>query len=283
MYSSRITRSNPTAFLFLVDQSESMAETIRFNSRVMTKAEAVAEVVSKTISELIYRCQREHSVADYFEIGVLGYSNNKITRLLHPNKDFLRVSQIAIMDKPRHKVTQNRTLPDGSNSLITNWQTEWMSAKAEGNTPMGQTLDYVYSIGASWCRKHTDSFPMIIFNITDGEASDCSESDLISKADSIKGLSTKDGNFLFVNIHINSNSNAENSCIFPNSEQELPTVKYAQLLYEMSSKMPDCYNEYISNIKKDEMQGNYRAISFNTSINDLISMLNIGSVTTSLL
>lgn len=282
MYNARITRLNPTAFVFMIDQSGSMAENISFNSRIMTKAQAVSEVVNKSISELLYRCRRENNIADYFSVATLGYGNNKICSLLDPKKDFLKISQIAVLDKPRYKLTQERVLPNGTNTIVTTMQTEWIEPKAEGNTPMGECLDYVCSLAKGWCNQMEDSYPMMVFNISDGEMSDCSSQELKSKADALKSLSTNDGNVIFVNIHISSVTEGQ-SVVFPASKDELPSAKHAELLYEISSQMPKCYNQYISEIKHTKGRNTYKAMSFNASINDLFSMINIGSITVSLM
>lgn len=48
------------------------------------------------------------------------------------------------------------------------------------------------------------------------------------------------------------------------------------MLYDMSSQLPEIYNESVMQIKKGAKPP-FRAMSLNTSVADLISMMNIGS------
>src|ERR1039458_8057017 len=73
-YTAEISRSTPTAFLFLVDQSSSMDD--KFPSTGRTKAEQVADVLNRTLAVLITRCTKAEGTRNYFEIGVIGYGAN---------------------------------------------------------------------------------------------------------------------------------------------------------------------------------------------------------------
>ena len=284
MYSARITRLNPTAFIILIDQSGSMEERVLFNSTPMTKADSVALVTNRLISELMLRSCREDGVRDYFDIAVIGYSGDKATSLLGNKGEFVRSSQLAQMECPKRKITRERLLPGGESVITTLEQKYWITPRAEGSTPMYAALLSAYDLTERWCRKihNRHSYPLTIFNITDGEASDGDSEDLLSISDKIKQLHTDDGNVLLLNIHISSHEENE-PVIFPASNEELPQDKYAQLLYEMSSTMPTAYNETIFQIRDNSIEPPFRGMSYNTSITDLIAMMNIGSLSVSLI
>lgn len=72
-YTAEISRTSPTAFLFLVDQSGSMQE-VMTNGK--SKAQFVADVLNRTLATLITRCTKSEGTRNYFEVGVLGYSNS---------------------------------------------------------------------------------------------------------------------------------------------------------------------------------------------------------------
>src|SRR4051794_37777269 len=72
-YAAAIDRSNPTAFLFLVDQAGSMEDKM---SSGRSKAQQVADVLNRTLATLVTRCTRADGVRNYFEIGVVSYSGN---------------------------------------------------------------------------------------------------------------------------------------------------------------------------------------------------------------
>ena len=284
MYAARITRLNPTAFIILIDQSGSMEEQVLFNSTRMTKADSVALVTNRLISELMLRSYREDGVRDYFDIAVIGYSGDKATSLLGERGEFVRSSQLAQMECPKRKITRERLLPGGESVITTLEQKYWITPRAEGSTPMYAALLSAYDLAERWCRKvhNRHSYPLTIFNITDGEASDGDSEDLLDISDKIRQLHTDDGNVLLLNIHISSHEGNE-PVIFPASKEELPQDKYAQLLYDMSSTMPAAYNETIFQIRDNSIEPPFRGMSYNTSITDLIAMMNIGSLSVSLI
>ena len=284
MYAARITRLNPTAFIILIDQSGSMEEQVLFNSTRMTKADSVALVTNRLISELMLRSYREDGVRDYFDIAVIGYSGDKATSLLGERGEFVRSSQLAQMECPKRKITRERLLPGGESVITTLEQKYWITPRAEGSTPMYAALLSAYDLAGRWCRKvhNRHSYPLTIFNITDGEASDGDSEDLLDISDKIRQLHTDDGNVLLLNIHISSHEGNE-PVIFPASKEELPQDKYAQLLYDMSSTMPAAYNETIFQIRDNSIEPPFRGMSYNTSITDLIAMMNIGSLSISLI
>ena len=54
MYTQSITRNHRTAFILAIDGSGSMAESILFRGRCMTKAEAVATITNDLLLSLIH-------------------------------------------------------------------------------------------------------------------------------------------------------------------------------------------------------------------------------------
>ena len=68
-----------------------------------------------------------------------------------------------------------------------------MEPEAAGQTPMCEALRRVRDIAAAWCADpaHAESFPPMVFNITDGEASDSDEEELAQIAGRIRSLMAK--------------------------------------------------------------------------------------------
>jgi hypothetical protein len=71
-YSAEISRSNPTCFLFLIDQSGSMADAVP-NQANRRKADAVADAINRLLQNLVIRCAKEEGVRDYFYAGLIGF------------------------------------------------------------------------------------------------------------------------------------------------------------------------------------------------------------------
>lgn len=278
MYSARITRANPTAFVFLIDHSGSMEEKMTFGTSIMTKADAVAMVTNMLIRELINRCRREEGVLDYFHIAAIGYSANEATMLLGKGDNFTKPSELANRKCRKRSFTRERIMPDGR-QLITNDELKyWIEPKAEGSTPMRSALERALLLTGRWCKRaaNAQSYPPTIFNITDGEASDGDHELLTSVAEQIKSLRTEDGNALLININL-SCGEGNGTVLFPCTPDELPQSRYTRMLYEMSSVMPEQYNESIVAIKGHDAAPPFRGMSFNTSVADMINMLNVGS------
>src|SRR2546427_6684066 len=74
-YQAQISRISPTAFLFVVDQSGSMADKM---SSGRSKAEFVADALNRTLVNLVTRCSKSEGVRDYFDVGVIGYSGTTV-------------------------------------------------------------------------------------------------------------------------------------------------------------------------------------------------------------
>lgn len=74
-YSAEISRSNPSCFLFLIDQSGSTGD--NFPGEVAKKkADGVADAINKLLQDLVIRCAKEEGVRDYFHVAVIGYGTN---------------------------------------------------------------------------------------------------------------------------------------------------------------------------------------------------------------
>ena len=277
MYSARITRQNPTAFIFLIDRSGSMEEKMMFGNTLSTKAEVVAMVTNMLIRELINRCKKEDGIADYFEIAAIGYSGNEASMLLGTPNAFAKPSILATANVRKKVFSRELILPDGSSVINNNDVKYWIEPLSEGNTPMKSALELALMLTSRWCRKQSNrkSYPPTIFNITDGEATDGDYETLNELASEIKNLATEDGNALLININISSGL-SDTRIIFPSSKDELPLSRYVDMLYDMSSVMPEEYNDSIIRIKSGGHPP-FRALSLNTSAADLIDMMNIGS------
>lgn len=286
-YSARITRKNPSAFIFMLDLSGSMEDKITFQGGTKTKAEAVSLIINNIISELINHCKRENGYRDYLDIAVIGYGGEKVRSLLpeggtHPI--FRKPGELAYAKVDTVKTFRERHLPDGK-TLITKIETkEWVKPCSLGKTPMFAAFRMVYTLIEEWTRKYATErcFPPVIINITDGEATDAEDYELQGICEKIRDHSTLDGNVLLMNIYISSDSNAS-GILFPSSEEQLPDRRYARLLFNMSSPMPAIYHEEIAEITGNTDVQGCRGMSYNCSMTDLVGMLNIGSISVTLL
>ena len=279
MYTQSITRNHRTAFILAIDCSGSMAESILFRGRRLTKAEAVAGITNDLLFELVERARRSDGIRDYYDIAVIGYSGDDEVRSLLPDgEELVPVSALAAREMPvRTEVIEHR-LPDGSIALREIPAPSWIEPQAAGQTPMCEALRRVRDIAAEWTARaaNAESFPPVVFNITDGEATDCDDEELRAVCNQIKALETADGNVLLINIHIAGD--AGRHVFFPEAHEANYTNRYAALLYDCSSEMPAVFNEAIREAKGPGAVPPFRGMSYNASAAQLVTMLNIGSI-----
>lgn len=279
MYTQSITRTHRTAFVLAIDCSGSMAEQIVFLGRRMSKAEAVALVANRLLFELCERARRSDGIRDYYDVAVLGYAGKTIRSLLGDDNRFYSVAELARLADTLPTAGQGEyRLPDGSAALLDEVPVPvWIAPEARDETPMYEALLDVRELVAEWTMnpRHAESFPPVVFNITDGEASDCDDDELRGVCRQIRSLHTDDGNVLLINIHIASGSE-KRSIIFPTADEAAYGNRYAALLFECSSEMPAAFEPAIREIRGGMPP--YRGMSYNASISELIAILNIGSI-----
>ncbi len=232
-YTAPIQRSEPTAFLFLVDQSASMGDAMVGEK---TKAQFVSDVLNRTLMNLVTRCTKSEGVRDYFEVGVLGYGHQGAGNgfggtlgggLLHPIS--------AIEANPLRIEDRRKKIDDGAGGIIEQSIKfpVWFQPVSNGGTPMCSALTLAAETLVAWCDQHPTSYPPTVLHVTDGESTDGDPEEL---ARMLRQISTNDGEVLLLNIHVSS-SNATPTK-FPSSESGLPD-EYAKLLFRMSSRLPE--------------------------------------------
>ena len=79
------------------------------------------------------------------------------------------------------------------------------------------------------------------------------------------------------NIHIAA-GDAGRHVFFPEAHEANYTNRYAALLYDCSSEMPAVFNEAIREAKGPGAVPPFRGMSYNASAAQLVTMLNIGSI-----
>lgn len=292
MYSNPITRLHPTAFIVLIDRSGSMKEKIVFAGAEMSRSRAVTMVANSFIDELLYRARREGGTRDYYDIAVLGYSGDGVDSLVSLPGEFTTPSRLASSRVRRERFSYERTLPSGRSVMTVTERNMWIREKAAGVTPMCGALREALLLVEGWCRRRANaaSYPPTVINITDGEASDGSSDDVRAIAERIRHTGTSDGNTIFINIHLARNSDGDIGgagdahgssggapVLFPSSPTELPAHRYARLLYDISSEMPEPYHDVVASMRPGAVAP-FRGVAYNSHIGDLAAMMNIGSV-----
>ncbi len=171
-------------------------------------------------------------------------------------------------------------MPDGNRIVSAAMQRCWIEPKACGSTVMGAALTEAGKLVHKWCAapENMESFPPVVINITDGEASDADHDVLCDCAEHILDAATADGNALLFNIHLApAAEGAAAEVRFPCGTDELYGNRYARLLYDMSSVIPECFNDTAASVRPYGVPP-FRAMAYNCQMDELFSMLAIGSV-----
>lgn len=277
-YDAEISRRNPTAFFFVIDQSYSMSEPVGGTSN--SKSVMLATVVNRLLNELFLRAQKGDEVWDYFEIGLISYGNDKHGPTMIGSafggalsgRAIVPISEVA--DYPLRTEKRKKKDYDATGNLI-EVEVEfpvWLEPEFKGGTPMADAMAYTYNLVADWVIKHPESFPPVIIHVTDGEPSD--GKDPRPAAEAMRGLATNNGNVLMFTLHLSKDDNNPN--VFPSDASRLPN-DFARLLFEMSSVLPIAWQSAAAEKMGMAVTAQSRAFVFNANIEKMIQFLEIGT------
>lgn len=269
-YSAEISRKNPGAFLFLIDQSGSMTRRNEFDQPLSI---AVADSINRLLQNLIIKCSKAEGVRDYFDVGVIGYGDGGCYngfKGYSGSNIFRKISEIN--DTPYKIEERKKKIPDGAGGIIEHSIKfpVWFEPVASGTTPMCEAFKIAAQEAVQWCENHIKSFPPIIINITDGEPTDGDPEDL---TDMIKDIKTANGGILIFNAHITIDS--KNEYLFVNSESVLPNDS-AKKLFRMSSCLTPTMQDIAVSMGYQAQPG-AKGYVYNAGIESLIEFLDIGT------
>jgi len=269
-YQAPIQRSDPTAILFLVDQSGSMSDKM---ASERTKSQFVADVLNRTLMNLVTRCTRADGVRNYFDVGVIGYGESG------PGNGFAGAlgSSIlnpisAIESAPIRVEDRKRKMDDGAGGIIEQSVKfpVWFEPRASGGTPMCAGITKAAEALAAWCDAHPNSYPPTVLHVTDGASTDGDPEQL---AESLKQLHTNDGAVLMLNLHVSSSAGQPVS--FPATDSSLPD-EYAKQLFRMSSLLPEHLIRFAQE-KGHKVTVESRGFMFNAEAAEIADFFDIGT------
>ena len=269
MYTADISRTNPTAFLFIIDQSGSMDETMDTGQ---TKAQFVADVLNKTLYQLVIRCTRADGVRNYFDVGVIAYGNAIRSgfsgalggKILHPLSD-IEAHPLRIEERVKR-------VPDGTGGLVeqpTKFPV-WFDPTSSGGTPMTAAMQTAAEAVVEWCDAHPSSYPPTIIHVTDGASTD---GDPSAVADALKQMSTDDGACLLFNLHISTTGGQP--VVFPSSNGGLD--EYGRLLFRMSSAFPSHLVSVARDKDYDSVSSESRFFGYKAGYEVIVDFFDIGT------
>lgn len=291
-YSARITRDNPCAVIILIDQSGSMrSEITNHYGEIRKMSEAVAEIVNELFESLIMKCQRDNMVRDYFNFLVIGYgkeiNNSGCSVVWDGNlsgKEWVNVSELKSNLLRTESFTKKETMPWGAIIEEVKTRKIWFNNRDDGeSTPMYEALQLCKAKVELWATNHQESFPPMVFNITDGLPSDIDDiSDLVSISNDIKSISTQDGHTLLFNCLLTNSSHKEIILPSENEKPDFEKIEYHLALFEASSFLPNELKKTAFQVYKNDkyLHEEVKGVILNSRISTLVQLLNIGTNST---
>lgn len=271
-YSAEISRTNPSCFVFLIDQSFSMEDSWGAGEGTRQKAEGVSDAINRLLQNLVIRCSKEEGIRDYYHVGVVGYGE-KVGPALGGSlagRAFVPISEIG--DNPGKIETRTQKEDDGAGGIL---EREvqfpvWFEPVARGGTPMCQAFTQAQGVVKQFLAQYPDSFPPIVINITDGEATD---GDPRNVAKVLCDMKSNDGNVLLFNLHVSTQTGA--AVLYPDDPDGLAD-EFAKLLFSMSSELPDYMLSFAQQEGLPALPGS-RGFVFNADMVSVINFLDIGT------
>ncbi len=276
-YTADISRNNPGCFLFLIDQSGSMTGALGGQPE-LRKMDGAADAVNRILDAVSQRCSQGMDIRDYFHVGVIAYSSDdsgrpKLETALPgttPEQPFLAISQVVDAAQVEERLVKE---PDGAGGVVevTRKFPVWLRPMASYGTPMCEALSAASKALQDWTAQHPDSYPPMLINVTDGDATDGNPEPL---AQEIMGLHTNDGNVLVYNAHLSEMSAMPVQ--YPADESDVPPDEYAGRMFRMSSVFPAPVVEIAAGMGLPVTEGS-RGYVYNADMVALVQFLDIGT------
>jgi uncharacterized protein YegL len=274
-YEAEISRSNPSCFLFLIDQSGSMVDPIMGVQGNPLKAQFVADALNKIILTLAVTASKDAEVRRYYQVGVIGYGSRVGPALGGALSGQELVWIDDLYNNPLRVEDRLKKQSDGAGGVI-----EvpvkfpiWFEPVGSGSTPMGPALEQATQIVRRWAQDRPTAYPPTVINLTDGEPDP--GADPILLAEELKAIATSDGRSVLLTVHVSSNPYAK-EIFFPSTNEVLPD-EFSRRMYTMCSPLTPRMLETSSQMLQIPLQAGARGIVYNAGIDGIVQALEIGT------
>src|SRR5215472_563682 len=256
--------------IFLLDQSASMSDQFGLTQagRGRKKCDMVATILNSFLNELITintvpQADGTFIVRPRADISVLGYHGNTVQSALVGGlqaQKFVNLPDLQLNPMEVEMRKQKELDESGREYEADILFPIWVRAKAEMGTPMCAALQRAAELANDWALFHPDSYPPVIINVTDGMATDGDPTPILRQ---LTQITTDDGQALFFNVHITTLSDPE--VRYPPSPSFLPNDRYARLLFDISSPIPETSRQQLESLLGQHVQTEARGMIFNGS------------------
>lgn len=247
-YNARVRTNQPCCIVLMLDQSGSMSEEIINNrGEAVQKAEILALEVNKFLNEILVKCRDSDLYKNYFDVLIIGYGREE-------DEDYEGVimawegklkgkSWITVNDLVNNYLRKDIIEVENSKPFgrrVQEYEYKWwIEPYAVGLTPMKKAFQFCRPFVQDWVNRNLNSFPPLIFNITDGEVSDVEDmSELIEEANALKSISTSNGNALLFNLLLSDNHEKITEFPYEHEVALFKETEFEKALFEASSYIP---------------------------------------------
>lgn len=252
-----------------------MANAFQVGEASLTKAEFLADVVNRTLHDLVIRCTKSEEIRDYYYVSIIGYGVGRggvasaFTGSLG-GRDLVRISEIG--ENPDRLEERLKTVADGRGGLVQQKVRfpVWVYPKALNDTPMCAGLMQARRVLDAWLHEHPSCFPPVILHITDGGSTD---GDPTTHGRAIADLTSKDGPVLLFNCHLSSTHSVKVE--YPDDPGTLPN-HLARMLFSISSVLPSTFVAAARSMGIHASAG-ARGFVFNADAASLVHFFEIGT------
>jgi hypothetical protein len=270
-YSAAISQANPTAFVFLLDQSDSMRQPFGAQPE-KSKADGVADALNRLLQNLVLKSAKADGIRDYFHIGMVSYGGPVASAFRGALAGCTLAPVGHIANNPLRVEVRTRRVSNGAGGFV---EQElkfpvWFESRPGGRTPMCAALRLARDYMRDFLRTYPDCYPPIVINITDGQATDGEPEE---PAAEVRALASTDGNVLLFNAHLSDKQN--HPVEYPTDVSALPD-KFARQLFQMSSPLPSRLAE-AARAEGFAVGPLSRGFVFNADLISVVRFLDIGT------
>ena len=239
-HSAEITPENPTCVVFLLGQSQSMADPFEGDETVR-KIDVVMDAMNRKLQELVVRCAKAKQVTNYYYVSVIRYGGGVEPAFSSPLSGHViapisKIAEYPAQTEVRTWIVADAVSDTGTQEVLFPMPV-WLNPRPRGGAHMCEALALVKVILERWLSNHRMSFPPTVLHLTDSEPSDGDPTQL---GKDITSLATADGPVLLFNCHMTSRRGAKVE--YPGDDSTLPN-DFARTLFRMSSHLPDAFRE----------------------------------------
>jgi hypothetical protein len=247
------------------------------------KEEVVAENLNTWIENMILTSADLNGARNYMDVSVIGYCTDEDGEaIIEPalggplaGRDRVSITELAENVACEEDRTQQIFDEDSAEILEIPYVAKvWVEPKSSFGSPMCSALLKAYELADAWIAEHSDSFPPIVINFSDGKSTDAAPHEY---AESLRSLRTDGGNVLLFNSCISKEESG--AILFPSTAAELPLEldANAQTLFDISSEFPESMRETGLGMEF-ELAPNARGMAFNADAVGIIKFVEMGRI-----